>query len=336
MHQNTAAWQSTIGSKVDIKPAPYTAPEANQLVIKNHAVAINPADWLLQDQALFPWLTYPTILGTDVAGEVAEVGTGVAGFKVGDRILGQSVGFSINEASHGGFQNYTLVQSNMASKIPQSMTYSDACVIPLGLGTAACGLFQKGYLELKLPSINPKPSSETVLVWSGATSVGCNGIQLARAAGYEVIATSSPKNFEYLKKLGAGHVFDYNSPSVVEDIVAALSGKSFAGALHTVGSSDACFTVASKASGNQFVASTLPLPPENPEGVNAARIFGSTLKDNEVGKAVYNDFLPQALAHGSFIAAPEPTIVGSGLESIQTALEVQKAGVSATKVVVTL
>ena len=336
MSSNTAAWQSTVGAKLDIKPSPYTAPKTTQIVVKNHAVAVNPADGLLQDQAVFPWLTYPTILGTDVGGEVVQVGDSVSDFKIGDRVLGQSVGFSVNNAAEGAFQHYTVVESNMASKIPQEMSYAQACVIPLGFGTAACGLFQKGYLELNLPTLNSKPTGKTMLIWGGASSVGCNGIQLAKAAGYHVVATASPKNFDYLKKLGAEQVFDYNSSTIVQDIASTLSGKSFAGVLHTAGSSESCFAIASKASGNKIVASTLPPPSEKPSGVHAAHIFGSTLKDNEVGRAVYSDFLPHALANGSFIAAPEPEIVGNGLESLQNGLDTLKKGVSAKKVVITL
>ena len=57
---------------------------------------------------------------------------------------------------------------------------------------------------------------------------------------------------------------------------------------------------------------------------------------NEVGKAIYEDFLPTALAQGKYIAAPEPQVVGKGLECVQEAFEISKKGVSAKKVVVSL
>lgn len=65
-------------------------------------------------------------------------------------------------------------------------------------------------------------------------------------------------------------------------------------------------------------------------------IFGDTLTDNGVGKAVYVDFLPKALAEGAYIAAPNPLVVGKGLEHIQAGFDLQKRGVSAKKVVVSL
>ena len=71
-------------------------------------------------------------------------------------------------------------------------------------------------------------------------------------------------------------------------------------------------------------------------GVGNNFIFGTDLMANEVGKAVYEDFLGDALKEGKYKAAPEPMVVGKGLESIQSAFDVNKEGVSAKKVVVTL
>jgi hypothetical protein len=60
------------------------------------------------------------------------------------------------------------------------------------------------------------------------------------------------------------------------------------------------------------------------------------LQQPDVGNAIYRDYLPAALKSGEFKAKPEPKVVGHGLESIQSGFEVQKKGVSASKVVVTL
>ncbi|KAK8124443.1 zinc-binding oxidoreductase CipB [Apiospora kogelbergensis] len=65
------------------------------------------------------------------------------------------------------------------------------------------------------------------------------------------------------------------------------------------------------------------------KGVKAKFIFGSSLVNNEVSTIIYRDFLPQALAEGSFVPSPGPLVVGKGLEKIQEAL-------SARKVVATL
>lgn len=65
-------------------------------------------------------------------------------------------------------------------------------------------------------------------------------------------------------------------------------------------------------------------------------VFALTVEHNFVGRAIWRDFLPQALARGSFLAKPDPLVVGEGLESLQAACDRARAGVSAQKVVVVL
>ncbi|KAI9759944.1 MAG: hypothetical protein M4579_001977 [Chaenotheca gracillima] len=368
MPSNEAAW--LMGAKqhpFQVASAPYTSPAKNQIVIKNGAVATNPLDFIKQDTGnlMFSWMKYPFTMGSDTAGEVVEVGPGVTRFKVGDRVVGHAVGMDdhYNTSAQGAFQTYTVLLAQMTSPIPDAMSYEAACVMPLGLSTAACSLFQKDQLAMQLPSVSPSPTGKTLLVWGGSTSVGCNAIQLAISAGYEVIATSSPRNFAYLKKLGASQVFDYNSPTVVKDVTNAFKGRPTAGAISIgPGGADACVDVLGTCTGNRFLSmATYPLPSPFPtrfvvpqiafafvtwsvknwirtsiRHVSYKFIFGTTLIDNGIGKAIYEDFLPEALAKGTFVPSPEPQVVGKGLENIQAALDLHKKGVSAKKVVVTL
>ena len=183
------------------------------------------------------------MVGSDVAGEVVEVGGGVTRFRVGDRVVGFAAGSDKqrNRAAEGAFQDYVVLLAHMASPIPDAMAFEDAAVLPLGLSTAACGLFQKDFLAMNAPSAAPRPTGKTLLVWGGSTSVGSNAIQLAVAAGYDVITTASPRNFDYVKRLGAREAFDYRSKTVVADIVARLRGREVAGALAIgAGSAAAC------------------------------------------------------------------------------------------------
>lgn len=365
MPTNTAAWISAKYDKLEVKSAPYTAPRDNEIVIKNHAVAINPVDWMIQvaGNIMYSWLKYPFVLGTDLTGEVVEVGQAVTRFKVGDRVLGHAVGANKkrNNSAEGSFQTYSVVLAHMAAPIPSTMSYENAAVLPLALSTAACGLFQKDYLALQYPSATPKPTGETLLVWGGSTSVGSNAIQLAVAAGYEVITTASPRNFDYVKNLGASQVFDYNSPTVVQDIIAAFKGKTIAGAIAIGGgSSSPCLDIVAACKGHKFVAMAStpisfekrpPLPlvvlqfvsfgvslvlKSRLRRIGTKFIIGDTLMDNEVSKIIYEDFLPAALADNRYVAAPDPYVVGKGLEYIQTGFDVQMKGISAKKVVVSL
>ncbi|KAF2084024.1 zinc-binding oxidoreductase CipB [Saccharata proteae CBS 121410] len=370
MPANRAAWLTAKSARpLKVQSAPYTPPSANQIVVKNGAIAINLIDWSKQviGDLMFSYMKYPFILGEDVAGEVIEVGSQIKRFKPGDRVLGHALAMDehVNRAAEGGFQEYTILRSNMASPIPSSLSYESASVLPLCLSTAACGLFQKDFLALDHPHPDgTKPKSSTVLIWGGSTRVGSNAIQLAAAAGYEVITTASPKNFAYVKKLGAAHVFDYRSKNVVEDIISHLEGKTSAGAVAIGnGSTEACIQILSKAKGNKFVAqASFPWPekmPTSPIGliglilstlwwnlsiffkgrtkrVQAKFIFGTTLMSNEVSRVIYEDFLPSALEQRTFVPAPEPEVVGKGLEFVQEALDLYQKGVSAKKVVVSL
>lgn len=76
--------------------------------------------------------------------------------------------------------------------------------------------------------------------------------------------------------------------------------------------------------------------PEPPEGVQLQAVFGAAIKDTDISKAIYEQFLPLALEKGQFIPAPEPLVAGEGLESLQAAVDQHRAGVSAAKIVVRL
>ena len=336
---NTAAWITAAKtSPFEVKSAPLWTPEENEILVRNHVVAINPVDGALQKFAFFP-LNYPTILGSDVSGEVVAVGANVTRFKKGSRVLGHAVGIATKRPQDTGFQAYTILQTNMASEIPDSISFESAAVIPLGLSTASSGLFQDTFLNLQLPTVPPQKSTgKTLLIWGGSSSVGSNAIQLAVAAGYEVVTTASSKNFEYVKKLGASAVYDYNDSTVADELVKFFHGRTIAGALDCIGGPawTACMDVVHKSNGSKFVSTTKRGFPDAPEGVTIKAIFGTTIKDNHVGKAVYEDFLPKALDAGTFVPAPEPLVSGKGLESVQEAVDLHQKGVSAKKVVVSL
>jgi NADPH:quinone reductase-like Zn-dependent oxidoreductase len=91
----------------------------------------------------------------------------------------------------------------------------------------------KMYIELRIVPRNRSSKLDNVAISIGSTSVGSNAIQLAVAASYKVITAASPKNFDYVKKLGASQVFDYHSKTVVHDLINAFKGKTIAGALAT-------------------------------------------------------------------------------------------------------
>lgn len=369
---NEAVWLATKRGTPRTGPAPVPVPGASEIVVRARAVAVNPIDRLLPLMGDFiaPWLSYPTVPGSDVAGEVIAVGDAVTRFKIGDRAVGHAAGLekSRNNAAEGGFQHLVVLLEHMASPIPASMAFAQAAVLPLGLSTAACGLFQADHLALRPPALHGGPAGETVLVWGGSTSVGSNAIQLAVAAGYSVIATASPRNFAYLRSLGAFQVLDYRSPTVIRDAIRMLEFGRLAGALAIgSGSARACVAIAGACKGSRRVAMVTPgvsfdaaptgfrrtlwLVPTlarllaanaslrlraRRRRVRTSFVWGGALVDNAVGPMIYADYLPGALAQGRHVPAPPPLIAGAGLAAIPVALARLGAGVSAQKIVVTL
>ena len=346
--QNIALWLPKRGARFEVGPAPYTPPAANEVVVRVRAVAVNPVDGLpgYAYRVILPWLTFPAVIGSDVAGEVVRAGTGVTRLRPGDRVLGHAFGVerSQNRAAEGAFQHYVVLMQHMVSPIPDSLSFEQAAVLPLTLSTAATGMFQKDHLGLAMPSASAVDRSETVLVWGGSTSVGSNAIQLACNAGYRVVATASPRNFDYLRSLGAAETVDYRSPAAVDEIVDRIGDSPLAGTIAIgSGSLPPAVAIASRTTGSKHVASAQPGPLTRLRsrrarrlGVGVSAIWGGTLKDNEVGPAIYADFLPAALAAGAYRAAPDATVVGDGLARIPDALQQLRRGVSATKLVVTV
>lgn len=368
MPENSAAVLPAPFTPLEITAAPFPVAGPGELVIRNRALAVNPLDAIKQSTGnlMYGWLPYPSVLGEDIAGEVVEVGSGVTRFQPGDRVVAFAVGMEKkrNHRTEGGFQLYTVVRATLAAPIPDQVAFTDAVVLPLGISTAASALFQGDQLGLQHPG--SAPTGETVVVWGGSTSVGSNAIQLAAAAGYRVIATASPHNHDRMRELGASEVFDYRSPTVVTDVGAA-AGTEVVG-IFAIGTGSAepavAIAIATEAKrvslaspsvaldglpqrtgpsvqlvriGTRLVSSNVALQGRCARhGIRARFVWGSTLMDNEVGPMLWESFLPAALADGRYVLAPEAQVVGTGLKSVQPALEALRRGVSARKLVVTL
>jgi len=369
----SAAWLASSAADLTVGAAPRTAPRAGEVAIRVRAVAINPLDTMKQHMGdlMYRWLPHPAVLGEDVAGEVEEVGPGVTRFAVGDRVVAYAVGMEKGRrhAPEGGFQTRVIVRTDLAAPIPDSLAFADAAVLPLGISTAASGLFGAGQLGLRFPEVATPPTGETVVVWGGSTSVGLNAIQLAVAAGYEVVTTASPRNHELVTGLGASRAFDYRSPTAVQDITAhvAASGRKVAGVLAIgTGSGDPAVRIAAATGAKRVSMASPPVSFDTlprggriglplvrlglrmgtatpalmmraaAHGIRASFIWGSALMHDEVGPMLWERFLPDALAEGRYVAMPQAEVTGTGLQAIQPAMDRLREGVSARKLVVTL
>jgi NADPH:quinone reductase-like Zn-dependent oxidoreductase len=265
----------------------------------------------------------------------------LSAFKERNANINCSHAFSLvaSNPEEGGFQLYTKCNALVVQKIPSTISFNEASVLPLAISTAAACLFKKETLGLPLPSSNPSSTGKSVLVWGGSSSVGATAIQLAVGAGLKVVTVSSKHNLQNVKDLGATAAFDYNDPKVAQDIIAALEGTDFAGVCDTIGTEDAVAAWAPvyEKLGGRY-GSVLPAAKSLPEGIQGASIFAPSvaLADKYVGDVVWAKWVPEALEKGTLKAVPEPLVVGKGLDAVQKGYEKQKQGVSFRKVVIEL
>jgi NADPH:quinone reductase-like Zn-dependent oxidoreductase len=111
-----------------------------------------------------------------------------------------------------------VAKADLQIKVPDNVSLEDASTLGVGITTVGQGLYQS--LGLPLPT-EPAPTPFPILIYGGSTATGTLAIQFAKLSGLTVFTTSSPHNFDLVRRLGADHVFDYNSPTVGADIRAA-------------------------------------------------------------------------------------------------------------------
>ncbi|CAI6242887.1 unnamed protein product [Periconia digitata] len=199
-----------VATVVTDAPIPPLRPDYIQ--VKTVAIALNPTDWKHIDFRA----DKGAINGCDYAGIVEAIGPNVHhGLKVGDRVAGFVHGSNESNHADGAFAEHIIVKSQLSTKIPDSLSFEAASTLGCGLTTVAQALYQS--LELPWPT-NPTKNRFPILIYGGSTATGTLAIQFAKLSGLTVIATSSPHNFDLLKRYGADHVFDYKSPTVGQDI----------------------------------------------------------------------------------------------------------------------
>ncbi len=179
---------------------PVPRPAATQLLVKLAASSVNPVDWKLrQSQSLFyrP-VTFPSIPGADLAGEVVEVGGRVTGFKPGDRIFAMAkVGTGAASAE------YAVVDEQAAAPAPANLPLAETAAIPLAGLTALQSLRDLGGIA----------ANQRVLIVGAAGGVGHFAVQIAKSYGAHVTAVCSGRHAELVRGLGADDVIDYTQRS---------------------------------------------------------------------------------------------------------------------------
>lgn len=182
------------------RPDPVAGP--GQIRIRVRAAGVNRPD-LLQRQGLYPAPPDASdILGLEVAGEVDQVGEGVSRWRAGDRVCALLGG--------GGYAEFAVVDARHVLPVPEGLDFAAAAALPETVCTVFANVFETGALK----------AGETFLIHGATSGIGVTAIQMARAAGARVIATSrGPEKTEAARRLGA----DLSLDARADDLKAAIA-----------------------------------------------------------------------------------------------------------------
>ncbi|MCJ1377128.1 hypothetical protein MMC17_000220 [Xylographa soralifera] len=326
----------SVGDRATPEPGP------NEILIEVKAVALNPVDQWQRDLGMPPVPSYPAVVGSDVAGIVAKVGSNVSKAPLsGSRVIAFASSFYQNGSpDHGAFQKYTLAQSEGVITLPDNLSFEEGAVFPLAVLTALSGWTTMG---IPLDTKYTPQDKQAVLIWGGASSVGTFVVQSAKSMGFTIYATASPKHHEYLQKLGADVVFDYKASDVVSQIIDTVKkdGVTLRTANCVVEGSLQPTLDVLKITKGDVVAKVAHTPFLH---TGAPTLDGVDIKFNlppmdleERNKHIYKCFhvwLQNGLKSGTVVPSPRVQVEAGGLEGLNKALDTLKAGVSGTKLVV--
>ena len=184
---------------VSVEDAPLpTVSASDDVLVQVRAAGVNPIDWLFRNgfgQEMFHH-RLPLTLGCDVSGTVEKVGSAVRRFKVGDAVYGY-----LNLARNGAFAEYALAKDSELGPKPERLDFMQAASIPVVFLTAFQSIFDLGGLQ----------SGQRLLVHGASGGVGSSAVQLGKWKGAYVIGTCSGRNSDFVRKLGADEVIDYQT-----------------------------------------------------------------------------------------------------------------------------
>lgn len=196
-------------SRLVFEEAPLPTLEPGDVLVRVHASGVSPGEldwngtWRRHDGTP---RTPPIVPGHELSGVVEQVGVGATGIEVGDEVFGL-----IDIQRDGADAEFVAVRADELAPKPATATHAEAAAVPLSALTAWQALFDQGGLE----------RGQRVLVHGGAGGVGSFAVQLARWRGAHVTATSSARDADFVRGLGADEVIDYRMQRF-EDAVADL------------------------------------------------------------------------------------------------------------------
>ncbi|KAH0036811.1 hypothetical protein KCU78_g1835, partial [Aureobasidium melanogenum] len=325
--------------------------EPGEVAIKITATAVNPIDWKMRDWNY--WLKeYPAVLGSDAAGEVVAVADDVKTLEEGDRVFFQGIIANYHSST---FQQYCKMPSRLVANTPSNIRDDQAAGISLATVCGLTAFYDQTGLNLRpLPweqDGNTAGEGKAVVIVGGSSSVGQYAVQLARLSGFSKIVTnSSPNHQAHLLGLGATTVLDRSTESSPAHFSAALGETPLSFVFDTISIAETHMLAA------KIVQSALNVENALIVRVNLDDLNNAVQQQSQTGRLV--NFKPIIGASSfpnlrplietawerfggddGFIARglfrPNPvTVVYDGLSSVDEALELNKQGVSGTKIVI--
>ena len=188
---------------------PTPKPADGQVLVRVHAVGVNPYDTLMRagTYAIKPQLPYTP--GSDAAGTVEAVGPGVTKVKPGDRVY-------TARTLTGAYAEYTLCLEEQVYRLPDNVSFEQGAAVWVPYGTAYHALHHFAKAR----------AGETVLVHGASGGVGVAAVQISRAIGMTVFGTAGTEDgLKLVKREGAHQAFNHSKPGYQEEIMRASAGE---------------------------------------------------------------------------------------------------------------
>ncbi|MFF4603724.1 NADP-dependent oxidoreductase [Streptomyces sp. NPDC001339] len=200
---------NAFGEQPQLMELPQPEPGPGEVLVRLAAAGLNPVDWKLADGDFGDAVkaSFPLVLGTDGAGEVLAVGSGVRRFTVGDAVFGQ---FQRAEQGGGSYCELALADEDRIAHAARSVTYATSAAVPTA-GMTAYNLIEETRTS----------EGKWVLIVGATGGVGTFATQLAAGRGAEVIATARPEMAELMRNLGASETVDHTAGPVADQVLAA-------------------------------------------------------------------------------------------------------------------
>jgi NADPH:quinone reductase len=193
--------------KLEEIPTPKAA--AGQVLVRVHAAGVNPYDTYMRSGTYAIKPPLPFTPGSDSAGIIASVGSGVKKVKAGDRVY-------TAKTITGAYAEYALAMEDQLHLLPEKITFGQGAGIWVPYGTAYYAIHNSAQAR----------ATETVLVHGASGGVGTAALQIARAMGLTVFGTASTqKGLDLVKREGAHQVFNHSKPGYPEQILKAAGGR---------------------------------------------------------------------------------------------------------------